>query len=157
MVAARKITLSTLGLVPQIKSFTNEALKVGLAVSLNATTNEVRNRLMPVNKKYPIEAVLAAAKEWSLTIGRRVTIEYVLIRGVNDSPDDAYRLCHMLHGIPSKLNLIPFNEIEDSSLQGPEPETVEKFREITASRYYVAPVRLSRGRDIVAACGQLRT
>lgn len=157
MVAARKITVSTLGLAPKIKAFANDGLKVGLAVSLNATTNEVRNRLMPVNKRYPIEEVLPAAKEWALKIGRRVTIEYVLIRGVNDSPDDAHRLCQILHDVPSKLNLIPFNEIEGSSFQRPEPERVEEFREIAASRYYVVPVRLSRGRDIVAACGQLRT
>jgi 23S rRNA (adenine2503-C2)-methyltransferase len=157
MVAARKITVSTLGLVPKIKTFTNEGLKVGLAVSLNATTNEVRNRLMPINKKYPIEEVLDASKEWAIKIGRRVTIEYILIRGVNDSPDDAHRLCKILHGVPSKLNLIPFNEIEGSNFQKPEPEKVEQFRQIVASKYYVAPVRLSKGCDIAAACGQLRT
>jgi len=157
MVASRKITVSTLGLVPKIRAFTNEGLKVGLAVSLNATTNEVRNRLMPINKKYPIEEVLDASKEWAIKIGRRVTIEYVLIRGVNDSPDDAHRLCKILHGIPSKLNLIPFNEIEGANFQRPEPEKVEQFRQIVASKYYVAPVRLSKGCDIAAACGQLRT
>jgi 23S rRNA (adenine2503-C2)-methyltransferase len=157
MVAARKITVSTSGLVPKIKAFTDEGLKVGLAVSLNATTNEVRNRLMPINKKYPIEEVLDASKEWAIKIGRRVTIEYVLIRGVNDSPDDAHRLCKILHGIPSKLNLIPFNEIEGSNFRSPESEKVEQFRQIVASKYYVAPVRLSKGCDIAAACGQLRT
>jgi 23S rRNA (adenine2503-C2)-methyltransferase len=157
MVAARKITVSTLGLVPKIKAFTNEGLRVGLAVSLNATTNEVRNRLMPINKKYPIEEVLDVSKEWAIKIGRRVTIEYVLIRDVNDSPDDAHRLCKILHGVPSKLNLIPFNEIEGSNFQKPEPEKVEQFRQIVASKYYVAPVRLSKGCDIAAACGQLRT
>ena len=157
MVAARKITVSTLGLVPKIKAFINEGLKVGLAVSLNATTNEVRNSLMPINKKYPIEELLDASREWAIKIGRRITIEYVLIRGVNDSSDDAHRLCKMLHGVPSKLNLIPFNEIKGLDFQRPEPEEVEKFRQIVASRYYVAPIRLSRGNDITAACGQLRT
>jgi 23S rRNA (adenine2503-C2)-methyltransferase len=157
MVAARKITVSTLGLAPTIKAFTNEGLKVGLAVSLNATTNEVRNSLMPINKKYPIEELLDASREWAIKIGRRVTIEYVLIRGVNDSPDDAHRLCKMLHGVPSKLNLIPLNEIKGLDFQRPEPEEVEKFRQIVASRYYVAPIRLSRGNDVAAACGQLRT
>jgi 23S rRNA (adenine2503-C2)-methyltransferase len=157
MVAARKITVSTSGLVPKIKTFTNEGLKVGLAVSLNATTNEMRNRLMPINKKYPLEDVLHAAKKWAIKIGRRVTIEYVLIRGLNDSSADAHRLCNMLRGIPSKLNLIPFNEIEGLDFQRPEPEKVEQFRQIVASKYYVAPVRLSRGLDISAACGQLRT
>jgi 23S rRNA (adenine2503-C2)-methyltransferase len=156
MVAARKITISTLGLVPRIRTFTNEGLKVGLAVSLNATTNEARNRLMPINQKYPIEEILNAVKEWSIKIGRKVTIEYILIRGVNDSIDDAHRLCQILRGVPSKLNLIPFNEIEGLAFQRPEPEKVEQFRQIVASKYYVAPVRLSRGRDISAACGQLR-
>jgi len=156
MVAARKITVSTLGLIPRIKTFTKAGLKVGLAVSLNATTNEVRNRLMPINKKYPIEEVLDSSRKWAIKIGRKVTIEYVLIRDVNDSHDDAHRLCKMLHGVPSKLNLIPFNEIAGSNLQRPEPEKVEQFRQIVASKYYVAPVRLSRGCDIAAACGQLK-
>ena len=156
MVAARKITVSTAGLAPEIQTFTKEGLKVGLAVSLNATTNDARNRLMPINKRYPIEVVLDAAREWAITIGRRVTIEYVLIQDMNDSIEDARRLCKMLRSVPSKLNLIPLNEISGLSFRSPKPERVEQFRQIVAAGHYVAPVRFSKGCDIAAACGQLR-
>ena len=113
MVTARKITLSTSGLVPQIRRFTSEGLKVGLALSLNAPTDELRSQLMPVNRIYPIKETLAACQEWAIEIGRRVTIEYVLIKNLNDSLDYAKLLCKMMRGIPSKFNLIPFNEIDE--------------------------------------------
>ncbi len=157
MVAARKITVSTVGLVPRIHAFTAEKMKIGLAISLNATTDEIRTRLMPTNIHYPIREVLQAGKEWAQTMRRRVTIEYVLIRDVNDSLTDARRLRHLLHGIPSKVNLIPYNEIEGVQLRRPSVEQVERFRQQLADGHYVAPVRLSRGNDISAACGQLRT
>ncbi len=156
MVAQRKITVSTSGLVYQIRRFADEGLKIGLAVSLNATTDAIRDKLMPINKKYPISDVLEAARDWAVKIRRRVTIEYVLIQGVNDSAEDAKRLCKMLRHIPSKLNLIAFNEVEGLDFKSPAPEEVEKFRQIMAAAYYVAPIRASKGSDITAACGQLR-
>jgi len=156
MVAQRKITVSTSGLVPQMRKFADEGLKIGLAVSFNATADAVRDKLMPINKKYPLSEVLEAAREWAVKIKRRVTIEYVLIRDINDSVGDARRLCKMLRHIPSKLNLIVFNEVEGLDFKSPTPEKVEKFRQIMASAHYVAPIRASKGNDITAACGQLR-
>lgn len=156
MIAARKITVSTSGLVPQIRRFTSEGTQVGLALSLNATTDEMRSRLMPVNRRYPIAEVLLACKEWALAINRWLTIEYILMKGINDSTTDARRLCKLLHGIPSKVNLIAFNPVDGLSFQRPDPEQVEKFRQILADSHIVTTVRASRGADISAACGQLR-
>jgi 23S rRNA (adenine2503-C2)-methyltransferase len=156
MIAARKITVSTSGLVPQIRRFTSEGTQIGLAISLNATTDEVRSRLMPINRRYPIAEVLAACKEWALTINRWLTVEYILMKNVNDSPADARQLIKILHGIPSKVNLIVYNPVEGLPFQRPEGERVEKFRQILADAHFVAPVRESRGIDISAACGQLR-
>ena len=156
MIAARKITVSTSGLVPQIRRFTSEGTQVGLAISLNSTTDEVRSQLMPVNRRYPIGDVLPACKEWALAVNRWLTVEYILIKDINDSPTDARRLCKLLHGIPSKINLIAYNPIADSPFHRPTPERVENFRQILADHHLVAPVRVSRGADISAACGQLR-
>jgi len=156
MIAARKITVSTSGLAPQIRRFTSEGTQVGLALSLNATTDEMRSRLMPVNRRYPITEVLRACKEWALAINRWLTIEYILMKGINDSASDARRLCKLLHGIPSKVNLIAFNPVDGLSFQRPEPEQVERFRQILADSHIVTTVRASRGADISAACGQLR-
>jgi len=156
MVAQRKITVSTSGLAPQIRRFADEGLKVGLAISLNATTDDMRNKLMPINRKYPISEVLEAAREWAIKVKQRITIEYVLIRDINDSAEDAKRLCKMLRNIPSKLNLIAFNEVEGLDFKSPAPERVEEFRQIMADGCYVAPIRASKGGDITAACGQLR-
>ena len=108
MIAARKITVSTSGLAPQIRRFTSEGTQIGLAISLNGTNDEVRDRLMPVNRRYPINEVLAACKEWALTAKRRLTVEYILIKDINDSIADAKELRRLLHGVPSKINLIPY-------------------------------------------------
>ena len=156
MIAARKITVSTSGLVPQIRCFTSEGIQVGLAISLNATSDEMRNRLMPNNSRYPIIEVLTACKEWALTINRWLTVEYILIKDVNDSPTDAKKLCKLLHGIPSKVNLIVYNPVEGLPFKRPDEDRVEQFRQILAEARFVAPVRESRGIDISAACGQLR-
>ena len=157
MVAARKITVSSVGLVPRIRAFAAEGMKVRLAVSLNATTDEARKQLMPLTARYSIQDVLGAAKEWALMVGKPVTIEYVLIRGVNDSLEDAQRLRKLLRGVPSKVNLIPYNEVDGFAWRRPMPESVEQFRQALADGHYVAPVRFSKGHDISAACGQLRT
>ena len=153
----RRITVSTVGLVPRIRQFARERLKCQLALSLNATTDEVRTRLMPINARYPIDDVLNAVREWTLASGNPVTLEYVLIRDVNDGVEDAQRICRLMSRLPCKLNLIPFNEIEDSEFRCPKPDRIERFRRVVAKKCYIAPVRFSKGKDIAAACGQLRT
>ena len=152
-----KITVSTSGLARRIRQFTREQLRCNLALSLNATTDEARTRLMPINAKYPIDEVLDATREWALTTQRPATLEYVLIRGMNDSIADARRLRKLMGRLPCKLNLIPFNEIEGADFQRPEIDHIERFRRIVADGHHVAPIRFSKGRDIAAACGQLRT
>ena len=112
---------------------------------------------MPINTKYPIDEVLDATREWALATQRPATLEYVLIRGVNDSVGDARRLRKLMGRLPCKLNLIPFNEIEGADFQRPELDQIERFRRIVADGHHVAPIRFSKGRDIAAACGQLRT
>ena len=153
----RRITVSTVGLAPRIRQFAREGLKCQLALSLNATTDEIRTRLMPINTRYPIDDVLNAAREWTLASGNPVTLEYVLIRDVNDGVEDAHRICKLMSRLPCKLNIIPFNEIEDSEFRRPEPNRIEQFRRIVSKKCYIAPIRFSKGKDIAAACGQLRT
>lgn len=155
-VSTRKITLSTSGLAPQIRRFTDEGLKVGLALSLNAPNDELRTELMPVNRIYSIKETLEACRKWTVETGKQVTIEYVLLKDLNDDPDYARLLCKMMKDIPTKFNLIPFNEIDGIPFKRPSPERIEEFRKILADGYYIAPVRRSKGRDISAACGQLR-
>jgi len=131
-------------------------MQIGLAISLNATTDEVRSKLMPVNRRYPIEEVLRACKDWAISTKRWLTVEYILIQDVNDSPGNARQLVRLLHGIPSKINLIVYNPVEGLPFKRPEKDGVERFRQILAGAHLVAPIRESRGIDISAACGQLR-
>lgn len=156
MIAARKITISTSGLVPQIRRFTSEGTQIGLAISLNATDDQTRSRLMPVNNRYPIKDVLEAGRDWALAVNRMLTIEYVLLKDINDSPQNAKELCRLLRGIPSKVNLIVYNPVPGFPFERPDGERVENFRQILADAHFVAPVRESKGLDISAACGQLR-
>ena len=153
----KRITISTVGLVPRMRQLAKEGLKCNLALSLNATTDSVRTRLMPINEKYPIDEALDAAKEWALATKRKATLEYVLIRDVNDADADAKRLRKLMSRLPCKLNLIPFNEIEDSEFRRPGLDRIERFRQLVATGQHVAPIRFSKGHDIAAACGQLRT
>lgn len=152
----RRVTVSTDGLVPEIERLGKSGLKVNLAVSLNATTDEVRDRIMPVNKRYPIKELLSACKRFPLEPRRRITFEYVLLRGVNDREEDAFRLANLLRGIKSKVNLIPFNPFPGSEFERPDDAAVRRFQRVLLDNHYTAPVRESRGRDISAACGQLR-
>ncbi len=152
----RRVTVSTDGLVPEIGKLGKSGVKVNLAVSLNATTDEVRDRIMPVNRRYPIKVLLAACKRFPLEPRRRITFEYVMLKGVNDSVEDARRLAMMLRGIKCKVNLIPFNPFPGSEFKRPDDEMVRRFQKILLDHHYTAPVRESRGRDISAACGQLR-
>jgi 23S rRNA (adenine2503-C2)-methyltransferase len=150
----RHVTVSTSGLVPAIERLGLET-EVKLAISLNATTDEVRDELMPVNRKWPIEALMAACRKFPMRQGRRITFEYVLLSGINDSDDDARRLAKLMDGLPAKVNLIPYNENPGLGFKEPSPERVESFRGILERHHITAPVRKNRGRDISAACGQL--
>ncbi len=151
----RRITVSTSGLVPAIKAFGQENLPVNLAVSLNASEEGSRTRLMPVNKKYTIQQLLQACREYPLPRSRRITFEYVLLAGVNDSLDDAKRIAKLLRGIRCKINLIPFNEVEGLPFNRPSRETVLAFQQYLQEQYYSVFIRESRGQEILAACGQL--
>jgi 23S rRNA (adenine2503-C2)-methyltransferase len=153
-ISPRRITVSTVGLVPQMKRLLEDT-RVNLAVSLSATTDEVRGRLMPVNRKYPLAALTAACRALPLPRRKRITFEYVMLCGRNDSLEDARRLAALLEGIPSKVNLIPFNPFPDSDFAPTARPAIEAFRELLLRRGVHATVRESRGRDIQAACGQL--
>lgn len=155
-VSPRRITLSTSGIVPKLVELSREAPPINLAVSLNATTDEVRNRIMPINKTYPIRRLLEACRRYPLPPGRRITFEYVLIKDLNDTPEDARRLVSLLKGIAAKVNLIPFNPYEGSDFEKPKDEVILNFQKILESLNLAALVRKSKGQDILAACGQLR-
>jgi 23S rRNA (adenine2503-C2)-methyltransferase len=150
----RRITVSTVGLVPQMKRLLADT-KVNLAVSLSATTDDVRGGLMPVNRKYPLEALLGACRELPLPRRKRITFEYVMLARRNDSLDDARRLAKLLRGIPSKVNLIPFNPFPGSGFASTARPQIEAFRAALLRQGVHATIRESRGRDIQAACGQL--
>ena len=150
----RHITVSTSGLVPVIRKL-GEETPVKLAVSLNATTDAQRDALMPINKRYPLGELLRACREFPMRHGRRITFEYVLLGGVNDTEEDAARLVRLLRGIPAKVNLIPYNPNPGLGFAAPAPERVVAFQELLAARNLTAVVRKNRGRDIAAACGQL--
>jgi len=151
----RRVTVSTSGLVPEMEML-GRAVTVNLAVSLNATTDEQRDILMPVNRKYPLARLLEACRNFPLPNRRMITIEYVMIRGLNDSLEDAKRLVRLLRGIPVKVNLIPFNEFEGCEYRGPKQESIDCFHRYLLDKNLTVITRSSRGADISAACGQLR-
>lgn len=151
----RRITLSTAGLVPKIEEFGRSGCKVNLAVSLNATTDEVRDRIMPINKTYPISRLLKACRDYPLPPRRSITFEYVLLKGVNDSDADARRLVQLVRGMRCKINLIPFNDYPGSPFERPEEARVLAFQKIILDGRVAAFIRKSKGTDILAACGQL--
>ena len=153
----RRITLSTSGVVPEIFR-AGEEIGTMLAISLHGTTDEIRNKLVPLNKKYPLAELLAACRSYpGLSNARRITFEYVMLKGVNDSPADAKRLVRLLAGIPAKINLIPFNPWPGTAYECSDWDTIEIFAEIINKAGYASPVRTPRGRDIMAACGQLKS
>ena len=154
-VSTRKVTLSTAGQVDLIKKFQQEDLHVNLAISLNATDNETRERIMPINKKYPIEDLMECLRNYPLKPTRRLTFEYVLLRDINDRDEDARRLAKLLHGIPSKLNLIPFNSHPGAPFDAPHPDAVEAYQERLIRSHIHCAIRTARGLDIEAACGLL--
>jgi 23S rRNA (adenine2503-C2)-methyltransferase len=156
-ISKRRITLSTSGVVPNIPRAGKE-IGCMLAVSLHAARNELRNELVPLNRKYPIEELLQACREYpALSNARRITFEYVMLRGVNDSAADAKALVKLLKGIPAKINLIPFNPWPETRYECSDWDQIETFSEIVFNAGYASPVRTPRGRDILAACGQLKS
>jgi 23S rRNA (adenine2503-C2)-methyltransferase len=156
-VSKRKITLSTAGVAPMIERVGAE-LAVNLAISLHAVTDELRDRLVPLNKKYPLKELLEACRNYpSLSNARRITFEYVMLKGVNDSPAEARALVKLLEGIPAKVNLIPFNPWPGAPFECSTEEAITAFGDIVNAAGYASPVRTPRGRDILAACGQLKS
>ncbi len=153
----RRITLSTSGVVPMIPR-AGEEIGTLLAISLHATTDDVRNELVPINRKWPIAELLEACRQYRrLSNAERVTFEYVMLRDVNDSDADAKRLVKLLSGIPSKVNLIPFNPWPGAPYERSTWARIESFAEIVNRAGYASPVRTPRGEDIMAACGQLKS
>jgi len=156
-VSKRRITLSTSGVVPEIVRAGDE-IGTMLAISLHGTTDLIRNELVPLNKKYPINQLLDACRNYpGLSNARRITFEYVMIKGVNDTAEDARRLVQLLKGIPAKVNLIPFNPWPGTNYECSDWEQIEVFARIVLKAGYASPVRTPRGRDILAACGQLKS
>ncbi|MBI4685667.1 MAG: 23S rRNA (adenine(2503)-C(2))-methyltransferase RlmN [Nitrospirae bacterium] len=152
----RRITLSTCGIAPRIIELYKKAPHVNLAISLNASNDSVRDRFMPINKKYPIKALLDECRKIKLAYKRLITFEYVIIDGMNDKNSDAKNLVRILKGIPSKINLIPFNPYEGSDFKKPSDDRVIEFQDILVKAGISAFIRKSKGQDILGACGQLK-
>jgi 23S rRNA (adenine2503-C2)-methyltransferase len=156
-ISKRRITLSTSGVIPNIQR-TGAEIGCMLAVSLHAVRDDLRNELVPLNRKYPISELLDACRNYpGVSNAKRITFEYVMLKGVNDSTDDAKALMRLLKGIPAKINLIPFNPWPGAPYECSEWEQIERFSQIVFDAGYASPVRTPRGRDILAACGQLKS
>ena len=156
-ISKRKITLSTSGVVPMMEKCGAE-LGVNLAVSLHAVRDDLRNILVPLNRKYPLKDLINECRKYpTLTNARRITFEYVMLKGINDTPSDAKELVRLIKGIPAKINLIPFNPWPNSPYECSTPASISNFAEIVYRAGYSSPIRTPRGRDILAACGQLKS
>jgi 23S rRNA (adenine2503-C2)-methyltransferase len=155
-IGARKITVSTSGLAPQIRRLADEPLQFRLAISLHGATDEVRNKIMPVNRKYPLKELVAACEHYQGRKGRMLTFEYILIAGVNDSIEQAKLLAALARRLFAKVNLIPYNKVKGLPWERPDEETQEKFLAALEKQKVVATLRREKGHDIDAACGQLR-
>ncbi|HIQ68359.1 MAG TPA: 23S rRNA (adenine(2503)-C(2))-methyltransferase RlmN [Candidatus Faecousia excrementigallinarum] len=155
-ISMRHISLSTCGLVPKIDKLAEHKLQLTLSVSLHAPTNEIRNTIMPVNKAYPVEALLAACRRYYEATGRRISFEYAMIQGVNDTEAAAKQLLLDLNGLPAHVNLIPLNHVEESPLKPSTRQAVQRFQQILEDGGVPATVRRTLGGDIDASCGQLR-
>lgn len=155
-IGMRRITISTCGLVPEIRKLADMGLQLVLAVSLHAPNNQLRSKLMPINKKYPIEELLDAVEYYINKTGRRVSFEYILIDKVNDFPEQARELADLLQGILCHVNLIPLNPVREFAYERPADDSIDRFREILLDKGIECTVRQERGTGIEAACGQLR-
>jgi 23S rRNA (adenine2503-C2)-methyltransferase len=154
-VSPRRMTLSTVGLLPALERLAKEPVMPNLAISLHAPTDVTRGELVPVNKKYGIADIIAACRRFPLKKRSRITFEYVLLAGVNDSPDDARKLAKLMAGLKSKVNVIPLNAAPGIPFERPSDEAIDRFAKTLADHDILVSVRKSRGRDIRAACGQL--
>ena len=154
-IAPRRVTLSTVGLIPQIRKLMAET-NVSLAISLHAASEELRGRLMPVNRKYSLNELMQCCRDLPLPRRKRITFEYVLLRGINDSIADALALCRLLRAVPAKVNVIPFNPHEQSEFQRPDDDAVKRCQQVLFDHHIQVNVRRPRGDDIAAACGQLQ-
>lgn len=152
--SSRRITISTAGLVPRLTQLSTD-IDANIAISLNAADNRTRSQLMPINRIYPIEKLIEACRVYKLKPRRRITFEYILIRGINDSPADAGHLAQLLKPVKAKINLIAFNEYPGSNFRRPDTSVIDRFREILVNHNYTVITRYSKGQDISAACGQL--
>jgi 23S rRNA (adenine2503-C2)-methyltransferase len=155
-IGMRKITLSTCGLVPQIKSLAEEDLQLTLAISLHASNNRLRSQMMPINDRYPLEDLLESCRYYIEKTGRRISFEYSLVKGVNDSPKDARELAKLLSGILCHVNLIPINQVEGLEYSKPDRNRINNFKAELEQEGIAVTVRVERGADIAAACGQLQ-
>lgn len=153
--SSRKITLSTAGQVDLIKKFQHENIHINLAISLNATDNQTRENIMPINKKYPIEELMECLRAYPLKPSRRITFEYVMLKGINDSDEDATRLVTLLRGISCKVNLIPFNDYSSSTFEQPSDERIIAFQKYLLAKNHTVFIRKNRATDVQGACGQL--
>jgi 23S rRNA (adenine2503-C2)-methyltransferase len=151
----KRLTVSTVGITSRLQEFVRAVPEVGLAVSLHAADDATRSQIVPVNRKWGLDGLLKTCREFSAPERRRITFEYVLLKGVNDSPEDAQRLARRLQGVRCKINLLPWNPFPDAPFERPAPSRVEAFRGILINKGYTVTVRQSRGLDIRAACGQL--
>lgn len=155
-IGRRKITISTCGIVPGIKRLIKEDLQVELSISLHSPDDKVRSALMGVNNKYPLKELISACREYIKETNRQITFEYVLIKGVNDSRDTAERLAKLIKGLTAKVNLIPYNPSEGTGYLAPGPKSIKEFKQTLDRRGVISIIRVTRGADILAACGQLR-
>ncbi len=153
--SSKRVTVSTCGLVPKITQLGLDT-DVNLAISLNATSDEMRSRLMPINKKYPLNQLLEACRTFTMKPRKKITFEYILMKGINDTKEDAIRLTKLLAPIRAKVNLIPFNDYDKSDFKRPSKETINEFLQVLLDRNFTAITRKSKGDDILAACGQLK-
>ena len=156
-IGARHISVSTCGLVPKIKEFSNETMQSNLAISLHAPTNEIRNQIMPINKAYPLEVLIPALKDYIDKTNRRVTLEYILLRDLNDSVDCANKLASLIRGMNVYVNLIPYNEVKEKPYKRSTTEAMKSFFDALKKRGINVTLRQEQGHDIDAACGQLRS
>lgn len=154
-ISPRRVTISTVGIVPGIKQLADANLQVNLAISLNATTNQLRSQLMPINKKYPLESIISTCREFPLPQRRRITFEYVMLKDINDSLTDASRLAKLLRGLRCKINLIVYNPVPELPYQPSSAEQIAKFQQFLREQNYTVAIRYSKGQEIRAACGQL--
>ena len=155
-IGARHITVSTCGLVPMIEKYANEGIQINLAISLHAPNDEIRNKIMPISRKYPIDELMKAVKYYEQTAGRRVTFEYILLKGINDSTDNARELARLIKGTLAYVNLIPYNPVNEMKYQRSDEKSVHNFMDTLMNLGVNVTVRKEFGTDIDAACGQLR-